>query len=96
MGGGRESVKKKPVVLLVSCDGAHVKNAEFSEIINGEGVGGGWRAEREKKDRAEERRRKREKKTPMSPPFLDFVSWFVPLGRERAESCLFLLPLGVQ
>lgn len=52
--------------------------------------------EREKKDRAEERRRKREKKTPMSPPFLDFVSWFVPLGRERAESCLFLLPLGVQ
>ena len=25
----------------------------------------------------------------MSPPFLDFVSWFVPLGRERAESCLF-------
>lgn len=57
------------------------------------GEGGEQRERRKTEQRKEE---EKEKKTPMSPPFLDFVSWFVPLGRERAESCLFLLPLGVQ
>ena len=67
--GGRERVckkqknKNKTVVLLVSCDGAHVKNAAFSEIINGEGVGEvGEHREREREIEERQSRGKKKKK----------------------------------